>query len=208
MIVAGTRDAGHDAGRARGRGSDVRPTRGAGAARRRHGAAPPAFEMLYEVTGYGRTNLDAMLVHTAKLNYQADLGRQLPAAEATEHSPRVEPAAAHLGEHAAHAAAAVASRSCRRRRRRAGRALRASPLRRGRASASAAATARSPGRRGRAARACCPRTTASCSKLRSIDLARLGLEPREHADGARPASAIALVHSAAKRVPTDSSTFV
>ena len=31
---------------------------------------PPAFEMLYEVTGYGRTNLDAMLVHAATLNYQ------------------------------------------------------------------------------------------------------------------------------------------
>lgn len=33
-------------------------------------AQPPAFEMLYEVTGYGRTNLDALLVHAAKLNYQ------------------------------------------------------------------------------------------------------------------------------------------
>jgi len=31
---------------------------------------PPAFEMLYEVTGYGRTNLDARLVHTAALNYE------------------------------------------------------------------------------------------------------------------------------------------
>jgi hypothetical protein len=31
---------------------------------------PPSFEMLYEVTGYGRTNLDARLVHSAKLNYQ------------------------------------------------------------------------------------------------------------------------------------------
>jgi len=26
--------------------------------------------MLYEVTGYGRTNLDARLVHTGKLNYE------------------------------------------------------------------------------------------------------------------------------------------
>jgi hypothetical protein len=34
------------------------------------GNRPPAFEMLYEVTGYGRTNLDARLVHTAKLNYE------------------------------------------------------------------------------------------------------------------------------------------
>ena len=33
-------------------------------------SGPPSFEMLYEVTGYGRTNLDAMLVHTAPLNYQ------------------------------------------------------------------------------------------------------------------------------------------
>ena len=31
---------------------------------------PPSFEMLYEVTGYGRTNLDARLVHAGKLNYQ------------------------------------------------------------------------------------------------------------------------------------------
>ncbi len=45
-------------------------------------AQPPSFEMLYEVTGYGRTNLDAMLVHTAPLNYQAIWGgvfRQAPA---------------------------------------------------------------------------------------------------------------------------------
>ena len=42
---------------------------------------PPSFEMLYEVTGYGRTNLDAMLVHTAALNYQQIWGgvlRQAP----------------------------------------------------------------------------------------------------------------------------------
>ena len=42
---------------------------------------PPSFEMLYEVTGYGRTNLDAMLVHTAELNYQEIWGgvfRQAP----------------------------------------------------------------------------------------------------------------------------------
>jgi len=34
------------------------------------GAQPPSFEMLYEVTGYGSTNLDARLVHTAPLNYE------------------------------------------------------------------------------------------------------------------------------------------
>ncbi len=42
---------------------------------------PPSFEMLYEVSGYGRTNLDAMLVHTAALNYQEIWGgvfRQSP----------------------------------------------------------------------------------------------------------------------------------
>ncbi len=45
------------------------------------GKGPPSFEMLYEVTGYGRTNLDAMLVHTAELNYQEIWGgvlRQAP----------------------------------------------------------------------------------------------------------------------------------
>jgi hypothetical protein len=45
-------------------------------------AGPPSFEMLYEVTGYGRTNLDAMLVHTGALNYQQIWGgvlRQPPA---------------------------------------------------------------------------------------------------------------------------------
>jgi hypothetical protein len=45
------------------------------------GKGPPSFEMLYEVTGYGRTNLDAMLVHTAELNYQEIWGgilRQSP----------------------------------------------------------------------------------------------------------------------------------
>jgi hypothetical protein len=41
------------------------------------GREPPAFEALYEVTGYGRTNLDAMLVHTAKLNYQQIWGGTL-----------------------------------------------------------------------------------------------------------------------------------
>jgi hypothetical protein len=35
---------------------------------------PPSFEMLYEVTGYGRTNLDARLVHTGVLSYEAIWG--------------------------------------------------------------------------------------------------------------------------------------
>ncbi len=49
-----------------------------------HGPQPPAFEMLYEVTGYARTNLDAMLVHTAKLNYQQIWGGNFLHAEVTE----------------------------------------------------------------------------------------------------------------------------
>jgi hypothetical protein len=69
MIVAGTRDAGlMQAAHALadpmfvGSMEQKRPDSGS--------AQPPSFEMLYEVTGYGRTNLDAMLVHTAALNYQ------------------------------------------------------------------------------------------------------------------------------------------
>ncbi|MEO8467581.1 MAG: hypothetical protein ABI640_19830 [Gammaproteobacteria bacterium] len=38
---------------------------------------PPSFEMLYEVTGYGRTNLDARLVHSGKLNYPEIWGGNL-----------------------------------------------------------------------------------------------------------------------------------
>jgi hypothetical protein len=37
----------------------------------------PSFEMLYEVTGYGRMNLDARLVHSGKLNYQEIWGGNL-----------------------------------------------------------------------------------------------------------------------------------
>src|SRR5690606_814924 len=69
MIVAGTRDAGllqaahalSDAVFLRALEQE-RPERDSGQA--------PAFEMLYEVMGYGRTNLDAMLVHAATLSYQ------------------------------------------------------------------------------------------------------------------------------------------
>jgi hypothetical protein len=73
MIVSGTRDAGlMQAAHALAdpmfvsNMEEMRPDASAG--------QPPAFEMLYEVTGYGRTNLDAMLVHTAALNYQAIWG--------------------------------------------------------------------------------------------------------------------------------------
>jgi hypothetical protein len=69
MIVCGTRDAGlMQAAHALADPmyiasmEQVRPDPG--------GVKPPAFEMLYEVTGYGRTNLDARLVHTASLNYE------------------------------------------------------------------------------------------------------------------------------------------
>jgi hypothetical protein len=37
----------------------------------------PAFEQLYEVMGFDRTNLDARLVHTAPLNYQKIWGGNL-----------------------------------------------------------------------------------------------------------------------------------
>ena len=69
MIVCGTRDAGlMQAAHALADPmyiasmEQVRPDAG--------GVKPLAFEMLYEVTGYGRTNLDARLVHTAPLNYE------------------------------------------------------------------------------------------------------------------------------------------
>jgi hypothetical protein len=49
------------------------------------GSAPPAFEMLYEVAGTARTNLDAMLVHSAKLDQgQIWGGNFLHAEAATE----------------------------------------------------------------------------------------------------------------------------
>jgi hypothetical protein len=45
---------------------------------------PPAFEMLYEVAGTARTNLDAMLVHSAKLDYGQIWGGNFLHAEASE----------------------------------------------------------------------------------------------------------------------------
>ena len=48
------------------------------------GSGPPAFEMLYEVAGTARTNLDAMLVHSAKLDYGQIWGGSFLHAEATE----------------------------------------------------------------------------------------------------------------------------
>jgi hypothetical protein len=68
IIISGTRDAGMmQAAHAL---SDPMFIKSLEHSRPDAGAAVPAFEMLYEVTGYARTNLDAMLVHTAKLDYQ------------------------------------------------------------------------------------------------------------------------------------------
>jgi hypothetical protein len=69
LVVAGTRDAGMmQAAHAL---SDPMFIRSIEQSRPdAHDTRPPAFEMLYEVTGYGRTNLDAMLVHSAELSYQ------------------------------------------------------------------------------------------------------------------------------------------
>ena len=47
-------------------------------------SGPPAFEMLYEVAGTARTNLDAMLVHSAKLDYGQIWGGNFLHAEAVE----------------------------------------------------------------------------------------------------------------------------
>jgi len=48
------------------------------------GLGPPAFEMLYEVAGTARTNLDAMLVHSAKLDQGQIWGGNFLHAEAAE----------------------------------------------------------------------------------------------------------------------------
>jgi hypothetical protein len=76
MIVAGTRDAGlMQAAHAVTDPMFVRSveqTMPLDAAQR-----APAFEQLYEVMGFDRTNLDARLVHTAPLNYQKIWGGNL-----------------------------------------------------------------------------------------------------------------------------------
>jgi hypothetical protein len=48
------------------------------------GKGRPAFEMLYEVAGTARTNLDAMLVHSSKLDYGQIWGGSFLHAEAAE----------------------------------------------------------------------------------------------------------------------------
>jgi hypothetical protein len=47
-------------------------------------SGPPAFEMLYEVAGTARTNLDAMLVHSSKLDYGQIWGGSFLHAEASD----------------------------------------------------------------------------------------------------------------------------
>lgn len=76
MIVAGTRDAGlMQAAHAI---TDPMFVRSVEQSMPTHVAQhAPAFEQLYEVMGFDRTNLDAMLLHTAPLNYQKIWGGNL-----------------------------------------------------------------------------------------------------------------------------------
>ena len=43
-------------------------------------ASNGAFEILYEVTGFDRMNLDGVLVHSGELDYQRIWGGELPQA--------------------------------------------------------------------------------------------------------------------------------
>jgi hypothetical protein len=73
VIVAGTRDAGMmQAAHALADPTFINAVENARPDGR--DTKPASFEMLYEVTGYARTNLDAMLVHSARLDYQAIWG--------------------------------------------------------------------------------------------------------------------------------------
>jgi hypothetical protein len=68
IVIAGTRDAGMmQAAHAL---SDPMFIKSLEQARPDGAGSAPAFEMLYEVTGYARTNLDAMLVYAHELDYQ------------------------------------------------------------------------------------------------------------------------------------------
>jgi hypothetical protein len=73
LIVSGTRDAGvmHVAQAV----TDVADV--AELEQGLEGTGPPAFEALYEVTGFDRMNLDAMLVHWAPLDYGPIWRREL-----------------------------------------------------------------------------------------------------------------------------------
>ena len=68
VIIAGTRDPGMvEAAHVLSDPTFIKTVENA---RPDKGSQAPAFEMLYEVAGSARTNLDAMLVHTAKLDTQ------------------------------------------------------------------------------------------------------------------------------------------
>jgi hypothetical protein len=76
LVVAGTRDAGlmqaaYISADPMFIGDDE------AAASKTASSAAPALELLYEVTGYGRTNLDAMLIHSAELDYRTIWGGEL-----------------------------------------------------------------------------------------------------------------------------------
>jgi hypothetical protein len=75
VIVAGTRDAGlmHSAQAM----ADAMHVRAAERALSSTGQMPAAFELLYEVTGFDRTNLDAMLVYAGVLDYGGIWGGEL-----------------------------------------------------------------------------------------------------------------------------------
>jgi hypothetical protein len=75
VVVAGTRDAGlmHSAQAL----TDATHVRAAEQALAPAGKMPPAFELLYEVTGFDRTNLDAMLVYSGALEYRTIWGGEL-----------------------------------------------------------------------------------------------------------------------------------
>jgi hypothetical protein len=75
LVVAGTRDAGlMQAAHAL---SDSMFVRSIEASRPDGGAQAPAFEMLFEVTGFAHTNLDAKPVHISSLDYQDIWGGSL-----------------------------------------------------------------------------------------------------------------------------------
>ncbi len=86
VIIAGTRDAGlMQTAQAVSEPMDLRATEEAafpeGAAAAAASDEPPAVELLFEVTGFDRTNLDAMIVHTAPLDYHEIWGGELFQAE-------------------------------------------------------------------------------------------------------------------------------
>jgi len=76
VIVSGTRDSGvmHTAQAVTAR-ADIRALEQALALQSVDG--PPAFEALYEVTGFDRMNLDAMLVYSSSLDYRGIWGGEL-----------------------------------------------------------------------------------------------------------------------------------